>query len=202
MDNTDITWQNLGVNRQVRAKMKSQTPCVIWFTGLSGAGKSSIADAVEKQLALFGQHTYLLDGDHVRHGLCRDLGFSGGHRQENIRRVGEVANLMVDAGLIVLCAFISPFRHGRDTIRSQFKQGEFIEVYVDVPIDECEKRDSKGLYKKARGGFIQDFTGIDSPYEVPINPEMVIRNYNDSIESAAQMVIQYLKRQGYISAQS
>ena len=193
-----INGQTLSVSKQQRAQMKQQTPCVIWLTGFSGAGKSSVANAVDRKLVALGQHTYLLDGDNVRHGLCSDLNFSADHRDENIRRVGEVAQLMADAGLIVICAFISPFRQARDAIRASLNNEGFIEVFLDVPISECERRDSKGLYKKARAGELLDFTGIDSPYEAPTHPEIIIKNYNDSIESAAKQVIAYLMAHGYI----
>lgn len=193
-----INGQTLSVSKQQRAQMKQQTPCVIWLTGFSGAGKSSVANAVDRKLVALGQHTYLLDGDNVRHGLCSDLNFSADHRDENIRRVGEVAQLMSDAGLIVICAFISPFRQARDAIRASLNNEGFIEVFLDVPISECERRDSKGLYKKARAGELLDFTGIDSPYEAPTHPEIIIKNYNDSIESAAKQVIAYLMAHGYI----
>ena len=193
-----INGQTLSVSKQQRAQIKQQTPCVIWLTGFSGAGKSSVANAVDRKLVALGQHTYLLDGDNVRHGLCSDLNFSADHRDENIRRVGEVAQLMSDAGLIVICAFISPFRQARDAIRASLNNEGFIEVFLDVPISECERRDSKGLYKKARAGELLDFTGIDSPYEAPTHPEIIIKNYNDSIESAAKQVIAYLMAHGYI----
>ena len=193
-----INGQTLSVSKQQRAQMKQQTPCVIWLTGFSGAGKSSVANAVDRKLVALGQHTYLLDGDNVRHGLCSDLNFSADHRDENIRRVGEVAQLMAEAGLIVICAFISPFRQARDAIRASLNNEGFIEVFLDVPISECERRDSKGLYKKARAGELLDFTGIDSPYEAPTHPEIIIKNYNDSIESAAKQVIAYLMAHGYI----
>lgn len=177
--------------------MKKQRPCVLWFTGLSGAGKSTIAGAVENMLTERFHHTYLMDGDNVRHGLCGDLGFSDADRIENIRRVGEVANLMMDAGLIVLTAFISPFRANRDLVRSMMADGEFIEIYIDTPIEVCEARDPKGLYKKARAGKIIDFTGIDSSYEAPKIPEVLIKNYNISILDAAQQVMSYLEQYDY-----
>jgi adenylylsulfate kinase len=199
MKDSNIAWHDLSVHKSLRAKMKNQTPCIIWLTGLSGSGKSSIACAVEKKLALYGQHTYMLDGDNVRHDLCKDLGFSHVDREENIRRVAEVSHLMVDAGLIVLCAFISPFRAGRNLARSMFDDKEFIEVYMDTPIALCEERDPKGLYKKARAGEITDFTGIDSPYEAPLNPELTIVN-NGSIEQAANQVINYLITQEYLGS--
>ncbi|MBL4796078.1 MAG: adenylyl-sulfate kinase [Oleispira sp.] len=173
--------------------MNKQKPCVIWFTGYSGAGKSSLALEVEKLLIQQGQQTSSLDGDIVRNGLCQDLSFSKQDREENIRRIGYVAHQMVDAGLIVLCAFISPFRDGRDKVRALFKEGEFIEVFVDTPLDICEQRDVKGLYKKARSGKITEFTGIDSPYEKPLAPEVHIKNVSGhDIEESAQLVMNYL----------
>jgi adenylyl-sulfate kinase len=196
---SNISRHDLSVHKNFRAKMKNQTPCIIWFTGLSGSGKSSIASAVEKQLTLYGQHTYLLDGDTVRNSLCKDLGFSQRDREENIRRVAEVSHLMFDAGLIVLCAFISPFRAGRNMARSLFAHKEFIEVYMDSPLTLCEKRDPKGLYKKARAGEITDFTGIDSPYEPPLSPELTITS-DHSIEHAAHHVIDFLIEQGYLTS--
>jgi adenylylsulfate kinase len=194
----NIVWHEHPVDKSIRSYMKKQRPCILWFTGLSGSGKSTIAGAVESKLAERLQHTSLLDGDNVRHGLCVDLAFSEKDRNENIRRVGEVANLMVEAGLIVLTAFISPFRANRQVVREMLKDGEFIEVFIDTPIEECEKRDPKGLYKKARSGEIKDFTGIDSPYEEPIDPEIRIVNYNISIDSAANQVITFLEEHGYL----
>ncbi len=168
----NIVWHQHQVDKEQRAGLKKQKPCVLWFTGLSGAGKSTVAGALENELAEQGYHTYLLDGDNIRHGLCRDLGFSDTDRRENIRRIGEVAKLMADAGLIVLSAFISPHRAERDLVRGMLGEGEFLEVFVDTPLDECEKRDPKGLYKKARAGEIKQFTGIDSEYEAPDAPEI------------------------------
>ncbi len=198
MTESNVVWHDGAVHKQLRAGMKSQTPCIIWFTGLSGAGKSTLACAVEKKLAQRNQHTYLLDGDNVRFKLCQDLGFTAQDRAENIRRVGEMSHLMVDAGLIVLCAFISPFKAGRNLARSMFTKEEFIEVYMDTPISVCEQRDVKGLYKKARAGEIKDFTGINSPYEIPLNPEITIAGHS-SVDSAANQVIQYLIQQGFVS---
>ena len=169
---TNIHWQALDLNKQVRAEAMGQRPCILWFTGLSGAGKSTIANLVERKLYLIGRHTYLLDGDNVRHGLNRDLGFTDADRVENIRRVAETAKLFVEAGLIVLASFISPFRSERDLARSLVGYGEFLEVYVDAPLAVAEARDPKGLYKKARAGKIQHFTGIDSPYEVPLSADI------------------------------
>jgi len=200
MDNMKehIVWHEHPVDKALRSSMKKQRPCILWFTGLSGSGKSTIAGAVEAKLAERLQHTCLLDGDNVRHGLCGDLAFSESDRNENIRRVGEVANLMVEAGLIVLTAFISPFKVNRQVVRNMLKEGEFIEIFIDTPIAECEKRDPKGLYKKARAGVIKDFTGIGSPYEAPTNPEICITNHNISVDAAANQVIQYLDDHGYL----
>lgn len=195
----DITWQKFSTKKQLRSNMKSQRPCILWFTGLSGSGKSSIANAVEKKLVELGKHTYLMDGDNVRHGLCRDLGFSISDRYENIRRIGEVSNLMLDAGLIVLVAFISPFRSNRDAVRNMVMEGEFIEIFIDTPLSVCESRDPKGLYKKARAGEIKNFTGIDSPYEAPLSPEISIENHEISIDGAANEVIKYLNEHCYLS---
>ena len=169
--------------------MKGQKPLLLWFTGLSGAGKSTIANLVEKKLAARGTHTFLLDGDNVRHGLNRDLGFTETDRIENIRRVGEVARLMSDAGLIVLTAFISPFRAERDMVRAMMAEGEFIEIFVDTPLAEAEQRDTKGLYAKARAGQLANFTGIDSPYEPPLAPDLRLDTTRMSAEEAADAVI-------------
>lgn len=192
----NIHRQHLDVSRETHATLKGQKPAVLWFTGLSGSGKSTIANIVEKKLAARGRHTFLLDGDNVRHGLNRDLGFTEADRIENIRRVGEVARLMADAGLIVLTAFISPFRAERDLVRKMLPEGEFIEVFVDTPLDEAEKRDPKGLYAKARAGEILNFTGIDSPYEAPDDAEIVIDTTRISSEEAADLIVAELaKRQ-------
>lgn len=198
MKNENIVWHNHEVDKSIRSFMKKQRPCLLWFTGLSGSGKSTIAGAVESALAERFQHTYLMDGDNVRHRLCGDLGFSEKDRVENIRRVGEVAHLMVDAGLIVLTAFISPFKSNREMVRKMLAAGEFIEVHIDTPLHVCESRDPKGLYKKARAGEIKDFTGIDSPYEAPDEPEIRIINHNISVQDAAMQVIAYLDQHGYL----
>ena len=184
--------QHLDVSRRTHAALKGQQPAVLWFTGLSGAGKSTIANLVEKKLAALGRHTFLLDGDNVRHGLNRDLGFSETDRIENIRRVGEVAKLMTDAGLIVLAAFISPFRADREMVRAMIPDGEFIEVFVDTPLADAEKRDAKGLYAKARAGEIKNFTGIDSPYEPPENAEIRIDTTAMEPEDAAALIVEAL----------
>nr|WP_029406890.1 adenylyl-sulfate kinase [Thiomicrorhabdus sp. Milos-T2] len=196
--NQNIVWHEHHVTQQERAKLKQQTPCILWFTGLSGSGKSSVANAVENLLFKMNKHTYLLDGDNVRHGLNKGLSFSEEDRIENIRRVGEVAKLFSDSGLIVLTAFISPFESDRNLVREMTRPGEFIEVFIDTPLNVCEQRDPKGLYKKARAGEIKDFTGIDSPYEAPSKPEIQIKNDGISIETAAQNVIDYLKENKYI----
>jgi bifunctional enzyme CysN/CysC len=192
----NIHWQALDVNKQARAAQKGQRACVLWFTGLSGAGKSTVANLVEKRLHALGRHTYILDGDNVRHGLNRDLGFTDADRVENIRRVAEVARLMVDAGLIVLVSFISPFRSERRLARDLMEAGEFFEVYVDTPLAEAEKRDPKGLYKKARRGELKNFTGIDSPYEPPENPEIHLRTQTHSAEESAEQVLARLREAG------
>ena len=185
----NVHWQPLAITRDDHAELKNQTPRVLWFTGLSGSGKSTIANEVEKQLFLMNRHTFLLDGDNVRHGLSRDLGFTEADRIENIRRVGEVARLMADAGLIVLTAFISPFRAEREMVRAMLRKGEFIEIFVDTPLDVAEARDVKGLYKKARAGQLKNFTGIDSPYEPPKNPEIRVNTVDMTPEEAARHII-------------
>lgn len=194
----NIVWHLHQVTKTMRAEQKQQKPCVIWFTGLSGSGKSSVANAVERSLFAQGKHSYLLDGDNVRHGLNKGLSFSEADRVENIRRVGEVAKLFCDAGMIVLTAFISPFQKDRDMVRSLLPESEFIEVFIDTPLNVCESRDPKGLYKKARAGLIKDFTGIDSPYESPLHPEVHIMNDGISVEQAALQVIDYLKLKSHI----
>ncbi len=195
---SNIHRQSMDVSKEVRASMKSQKPVVLWFTGLSGAGKSTVANLVEKRLVTMGKHTYSLDGDNVRHGLNHDLGFTDADRVENIRRVGEVAKLMVDAGLIVLVSFISPFRAERRIARQMVEDGEFWEVHVDAPLEVAEKRDVKGLYKKAREGKIANFTGIDSPYEAPLEPELHIETDKLTPEAAADLVIQRLEMAGIL----
>ncbi len=194
----NIHWQALDVNKTARAAMKGQKPCVLWFTGLSGAGKSTIANLVEKQLLSLGRHTYLLDGDNVRHGLNRDLGFTDTDRVENIRRVAEVAKLMSDAGLIVMVSFISPFRAERRMARSLFEFGEFFEVHVDAPLAVVEGRDPKGLYKKARRGELKNFTGIDSPYEPPEKPEIYIDTLAKPAEESATLIVEELRKAGML----
>lgn len=190
---TNIHQQHTTIDREARARIKSQKPCVLWFTGLSGSGKSSIADVVERRLHARGYHTYGLDGDNVRHGLNRDLGFTDADRVENIRRIGEVSKLFVDAGLIVLCSFISPFEAERRMVRERMKEGEFIEIFVDTPIEECMRRDPKGLYAKAKRGEIKNFTGFDSPYETPTASEIHLRTSGRSVEELADEVLGYLR---------
>jgi len=196
----NIHWQAFDIEKRVRARQKSQKACVLWFTGLSGAGKSTIANLVERKLFDLGRHTYLLDGDNVRKGLNKDLGFTDADRVENIRRVAEVAALMADAGLIVMTAFISPFRNERNMARSRLPDGEFLEIYVDTPLAVAERRDPKGLYAKARAGRLANFTGIDSAYEAPEEPEIVVDGANVAPEDAADRIIDELRRRGILDA--
>ena len=196
--NTDVVWQPTRVTAAVRANQKNQKPAVVWFTGLSGAGKSTVANALEQALVQRGHHSYLLDGDNIRHGLNKDLDFSEAGRVENIRRIGEVSALFVDAGLLVITAFISPFRADRDQIRKRIGDAQFIEVYISTPLEECEKRDPKGLYVKARAGQIRHFTGIDSPYEAPVNPQLTLDTSKVSISSAVEQVLRYLENKGFL----
>ncbi|MEM8952189.1 MAG: adenylyl-sulfate kinase, partial [Pseudomonadota bacterium] len=190
---TNLVWQEVDVDKTARAQMNKQKPCLLWFTGFSGAGKSTIANLVEKRLHAMGQRTYLLDGDNVRHGLNKDLGFTDADRVENIRRVAEVGKLMVDAGLIVMASFISPFRSERDLARELFDDHEFIEVFVDASIEACERRDPKGLYQRARDGKIPNFTGISSPYEPPEKPEIHLHTEQLTPEEAAELVVAELQ---------
>jgi bifunctional enzyme CysN/CysC len=194
----NVHWQAVDIDKGARAALKRQKPCVLWFTGLSGAGKSTIANLVEKKLHALGHHTYLLDGDNVRHGLNKDLGFTAEARVENIRRVAEVAALMADAGLIVLAAFISPFRNERRMARALFKPGEFLEIFVDTPLAVAEERDPKGLYRKARRGELRNFTGIDSPYERPEQPDIAIENAHRTAVEAADLIVEQLRRRGFL----
>ena len=194
----NIVWHQHFIDKAARSAQKGHKPALLWFTGLSGSGKSTLAGALEAELMQRGIHTYLLDGDNVRHGLCSDLGFATADRQENLRRVGEVAKLMVDAGLVVLAAFVSPYRAERDAIRARFNQEEFIEVFVDTPLAACEARDPKGLYKKARAGEIKHFTGIDDPYETPLQPEIHLVNDELPIAEGVARLLTALRQHGVL----
>lgn len=195
---TNITWHDQQVSRTAREALKGHRGAVLWFTGLSASGKSSVANAVESELNQRGVHTYLLDGDNVRHGLNRNLGFSAEDRTENIRRIGEVSRLMTDAGLVTLTAFISPYRVDRDNVRALLGAGEFIEILCAASIETCEARDPKGLYKKARAGEIKGFTGIDDPYEPPAEPELVLDSDTKDIPTLAAEVIDFLRARGIV----
>ncbi len=194
----NIVWHKTHLNQEARSKLKNQKPCIVWFTGLSGSGKSTIANALEAKLYQLNHHTYLLDGDNIRHGLNRDLGFDEASRVENIRRIGEVAKLFVDSGVIVLTAFISPFVSDRAIVRSLVEEGEFIEVFIDTPIEVCQQRDPKGLYQKALSGEIKNFTGIDSPYEAPKKPEIHLKTDTITVDEGVNQIVEYLKTKGYI----
>lgn len=194
----NIHHHRMSIDKVKRSRLKCQAPCVLWLTGISGAGKSTIANLVEQKMYELGYHTYLLDGDSIRHGINYDLGFSHEDRSENIRRVAEIARLMLDAGLIVITAFISPFRAERQMARNLFECGEFIEIHINTPLAVAEARDPKGLYKKARQGKIKNFTGIDSPYDVPIQPEIIIDTTAFTPEGAAEFIISSLSQQGLI----
>ena len=195
---TNITWHDSEVTKAQRQERNGHKSVVIWFTGLSGSGKSTISVALEK--ALFEQNitSYRLDGDNIRHGLNQNLGFTPEDRKENIRRIGEVGKLMVDAGLVTMTAFISPYEEDRNTVREILEDGEFIEVFTKCSLDECESRDPKGLYKKARSGEIKEFTGINAPYEEPSNPEIVIDTENESVEESVEKIVAYLKENQYL----
>jgi adenylylsulfate kinase len=199
MTHNDIKWQQHDVNAAQRQALFGHQSAVIWFTGLSGSGKSSVANALEQALAAQGKHTYLLDGDNVRHGLCADLGFSAEDRTENLRRVGAVAGLMVDAGLLVLSAFISPYRSQRELVKSLIPPGKFIEVHIATPLEVCEQRDVKGLYKKARAGEISHFTGISDPYEAPQQADLVLDTSVTSLEDSVQQLLELLKHRQIIN---
>ena len=194
----NIVWHHATVTRSRRVEMSGHGSVIFWFTGFSGAGKSSLAHAVEEQLHLLGCRTFVLDGDNVRHGLCADLGFSADDRVENIRRVGEVSKLFIEAGVITLTAFISPFRSDRKRVRSLVPHGDFVEIYCRCALDVCEQRDVKGLYKRARAGEIQDFTGISSPYEEPENPELVVETGRYSLEECTTKVLALLRARGIV----
>lgn len=189
----NIMWHHASVTKKGRHCLNGHKSCVLWFTGLSGSGKSTLANAVDHELYRQGYHSYVLDGDNIRHGLNRDLGFGDEDRKENIRRIGEVAKLFVDSGQIVSTAFISPFLEDRDLVRSMFEEDEFIEIFVSCPLAICENRDPKGLYRKARKGQIPDFTGISSPYEAPIKPEITIDTNSMAIEASVQKILAFLK---------
>jgi adenylyl-sulfate kinase len=195
---TNLTWFDHRINKAERARRKGQKPCILWFTGFSGSGKSTIANALEARLAEMGYHTYLLDGDNIRHGLNKDLGFSAEDRTENIRRIGEAAKLFVDAGIIVLTAFISPFRSDRELVRELVEKDEFLEIFVDTPLDVCEDRDPKGLYAKARRGEIKDFTGLDSPYEPPEEPDVHLYPARESVETSVGRIVRGLEERGVL----
>lgn len=194
----NLTWHQHRLTKPERSAQKHQSPCIIWFTGLSGSGKSTLANALEQKLFELNHHTYLLDGDNVRHGLNKDLGFSDADRQENIRRIGELAALFVDAGLLVLAAFISPFRAERRMVRELVGPGEFIEIHVATPLSTCEQRDPKGLYKKARAGEIRNFTGIDSEYEAPTDPELVVDTSVQTLDQSVDQIVAFLKARGIL----
>ncbi|WP_117148988.1 MULTISPECIES: adenylyl-sulfate kinase [Paraliobacillus] len=198
-ESTNIVWHHSEVTKEERQKQNKHKSTVLWFTGLSGSGKSTVSVELEKRLHALAIHTYRLDGDNVRHGLNNNLKFSPEDRKENIRRVGEVSKLMVDAGLITLTAFISPYKQDRENVRQLLEEDEFIEIYMKATVETCEKRDPKGLYKKARAGEIKGFTGIDAPYEEPDQPELTIETDKQSVEEAVESIVNYLKEQGYIS---
>ena len=194
----NVVWHEYRITREDRERLLNQKGCVLWFTGLPSSGKSTLANEVAHLLHQRGQLTYVLDGDNIRHGLNKDLGFSPEDREENIRRIGEVAKLFADAGVIALTAFVSPYRNDRNRARSLLEDGRFIEVYVNCPVQVCESRDPKGLYKKAKAGEIPQFTGISAPYEPPENPEIEVRTDEMSVSEAAQVVIRYLENQGIV----
>ncbi len=195
---TNIVWHEGAVNRDDREKLNGHKGATVWLTGLSGSGKSTIAVDLEKSLCERGVRTYILDGDNIRHGLNKNLGFSPEDRTENIRRIGEVANLFTDAGLVAITAFISPYRADRDQVRALMKPGDFIEILVDCPVEVCEQRDVKGLYKKARAGEIKEFTGISAPYEAPAKPELTIKSHELSIEQSVTAIVRYLESKGVV----
>ncbi|MBN1407677.1 MAG: adenylyl-sulfate kinase [Calditrichaceae bacterium] len=195
---TNITWHDGAITNSDRERLLNQKGAVLWFTGLSGSGKSTLANAVEEKLFEMGHLTYILDGDNIRHGLNKNLGFSPEDREENIRRIGEVSKLFCDAGLIAMTAFISPYRTDRDKARALIAKDRFVEIYVKVPLEIAEQRDPKGLYKKARAGEIKEFTGISAPYEEPFNAELIVETGKLSLEESVQVVIDYLKKNGFV----
>ena len=198
---TDITWHASQINRQLRQQRNNHKSFVLWFTGLSGSGKSTLANAIEKQLFDAGNNVIVLDGDNIRHGLCSDLGFSEEDRRENMRRIGEVAKLFIEAGTIVLAAFISPHREDREQVRSRLPHGDFYEVYCQCDLEVCEERDPKGLYARARNGEIDNFTGISAPYEEPIKPDMVINTNTLSVDEEVSLILGTLKKRGLLKTQ-
>lgn len=195
---TNILWHHTSVTKEERQKLNGHKSCVLWFTGLSGAGKSTLANAVERELFNRQIRSYTMDGDNVRHGLNKNLGFSPEDRKENIRRIGEVSKLFVDAGIFALTAFISPYQEDRNSVRKLLAEGEFLEIYVKCSIDECERRDPKGLYDKAKKGEIKNFTGISAPYEEPMAPELVVETDKQSLEDSVKQVIEFLESKGYL----
>lgn len=197
---TDITWQDSAVTRELRSRRNGHKSCILWLTGLSGSGKSTLSFALEERLYARSIQAYVLDGDNVRHGLNRDLGFSSEDRTENIRRIGEVSKLFVDAGMLVLSAFISPNENDRLMVRNLFPPEDFIEVYVKCSLEECERRDPKGMYKKVREGKIRNFTGISAPYDIPRNPEIVVDTEQWSLDESLSIVLEYLEAKGYLTA--
>ena len=196
---TNITWHDHQVAKEERCQINGHKAAVLWFTGLSACGKSTIANTVDHNLHAMGKRTFVLDGDNVRHGLNKNLGFSAEDRAENIRRIGEVAKLFCDAGVIILTAFISPYKADRDNVRALLQDGEFVEIYVKASLETCESRDPKGLYKKARAGELQNFTGIDDPYEAPESPEIVLDSDQKGIDDLADQVVAYLDSKGYLT---
>lgn len=199
LKSSNTVWHHATVTRERRKDLNQHKSVILWFTGLSGSGKSTLAHAVEEELYQKQCRTYVLDGDNVRHGLCGDLGFTDKDRKENIRRIGNVAKLFLDAGSIVLTAFISPFHEDRETVRNLVLPGDFLEIYCNAPLEVCEQRDVKGMYKKAREGLIKEFTGISSPYEAPLNPELVVDTGKDSLEQCVAQVMSLMKDRGIIS---
>ena len=197
---TNIVWHKGAVTRDDREQLNGHKGCTVWLTGLSGSGKSTIAVDLEKRLCERGVRAYILDGDNIRHGLNKNLGFSPEDRTENIRRIGEVAKLFTDAGAVAVTAFISPYRADRDQVRALMKDGDFVEVYVDCPVEVCEQRDVEGLYKKARAGEIKEFTGISAPYEAPNSPELTIKTSQQSVEESAMQILRHLQQRGIVTA--